>query len=161
MAMLSWGRLTHVILASVSLLWNTCPTTPCSSWSPSFTRLFPMCSWSRARPRTPGPMWMLIVVCCCRWDIYYGFFFSIRLKNKIQLHYLHPIFTLFLCSTMEWLRWIITLSCLECPEPLVCYLSWYGVEPWASPWSAPSPWAQMDWWHWWEQSQTEEEGIGG
>lgn len=66
MATPSWGRPTHVTPASVSLPWSTCPTTPCSNWSPSFTRLCPTCCWSRVRPRTPGPMSTPTAECCCR-----------------------------------------------------------------------------------------------
>ena len=66
-----------------------------------------------------------------------------------------------LCSTMACQRWTTTLCCLECPEPWVCWPSWYGAGHWASPWSAPSPWAQMDSWPWWEPSQAEQKKLGG
>ena len=70
MVMLCFARLTLGIHVSGSLRWNTCPTTPCSSWCHSCTRWCPTSCLSRARPRTHGPMWMLTVEFCYRCVLY-------------------------------------------------------------------------------------------
>jgi len=67
MAMQSCERQTHATCASVSLPSSISPTILSLSWWHSFLRWFLMCSQSRAKPRTPGPMWMLTVESSCRY----------------------------------------------------------------------------------------------
>lgn len=105
--------------------------------------------------------WLLCMCtlrCWCRNKMLCSLYFNPKFAtNGSQLRSWHARLCLpRLCSTTEWPRWITTLCCSVCPGPSACWLSWCGVELWASHWSAPSPWARMDWWHWWEPSRAEE-----